>query len=140
MEILTVRLGSQTLGIPSIDVEQILHMVEITRLSHRDPGVSGMLNLHGDILLIADPRARLGLPVATPHPDQRLILIGGQPPFLLWVDEVEALEETDVGTLDVSGREEYPLLSAAATVRGRAVPVLDVAAFRPATSEEGDVA
>jgi chemotaxis signal transduction protein len=106
--LLVVRLSGVAYGLPAVAVERILPMAAVTPLAPSPTGapgpagVVGVLNVHGAVLPVVDPRPRLawggraGLesgPVTesvTPrHPSQRLVLISTPTRYLLWVDEAE---------------------------------------------------
>ena len=87
--VLLVHLADRAYGLPLACVERVLPMAYILPLPESGRDVVGVLNLHGDILPVVDPRPRLGLPTPTRTPEQHLVLIGGRTRFLLWVDSIE---------------------------------------------------
>lgn len=131
MHLLLTRLGPQTLGIPATEVEQIVRMAAVTPLPLDTTDAVGLLNLHGDLLLVVDPRPRMGLPTPLPHPDQRLILVGDEPRYLLWVDAVDAIESAAALPFDHAPNDERSWISSVAMVDGQPLPILNLAALRP---------
>jgi purine-binding chemotaxis protein CheW len=131
MHLLLTRLGPQTMGVPANEVEQIVRMAAVTPLPMDASDAIGLLNMHGDLLLVVDPRPRMGLPTPMPHPDQRLILVGDEPRYLLWVDAVDAIESAAALPLDHSSGDEHAWISSVATIDGQPLPVLNLAALRP---------
>ena len=96
--LLIVRVGSQRYALPAAAVERILPMAALTPLPGTPRDVAGLLNLHGDVLPVVDPRPHLagiaagnaarGAPAA-PDPSQHLVVVVAQTRYLLWVDEAE---------------------------------------------------
>jgi purine-binding chemotaxis protein CheW len=87
--VLLVRLGERAYGLPLASVERVLPMAYVLPLPESSDGLMGMLNLHGQVLPVIDPRARLGLPSPQVAAEHRLLLLRGRAPFLLWVDDVQ---------------------------------------------------
>jgi chemotaxis signal transduction protein len=96
--LLIVRVGGQAFAVPAAAVERILPMAALTALPDAPAGVAGLLNVHGDILPVVDPRPRLlsaapsvgtGTERTQPAPEQRLVLLAARTRYLLWVDEAE---------------------------------------------------
>src|SRR3982074_2664891 len=76
-------------------------------------GFSGMLNLHGQVLPVLDPRPHLGLPTSLPAAEHRLVLIKGGSRFLLWVDSVD-----EVMPFGAEALNDVPAQHASRLVRG----------------------
>jgi purine-binding chemotaxis protein CheW len=130
-DLLLVRVGPQTLGVPALAVEQIIRMAAVTPLFHAPGTTVGVLNVHGDLLLVVDPRPRLGLETPPLHPDQRLILVGNEPRYLLWVDATDVLNSSECRPLDAASREKSPWVASIAMIDGQPLPILDLDALRP---------
>jgi chemotaxis signal transduction protein len=130
--ILLFTLGGARYGLPLTHVERVLPMAAVLRLPDRSSGMLGVLNLHGAVLPVVDPRPRLGIASPTWTADQRLIVLTTPTlRFLLWVDGVE--DVVDQAPEPISG------LSSAASTRltthvlrqpGELVPVLSAAALQ----------
>jgi chemotaxis signal transduction protein len=86
---LLVRLGEHRFGLPLTAVERVLPMAAVLPLPEADSSWLGVLNLHGSVLPVINPRSRLGLPTPGLTADQRLVVLRGEGAFLMWVDEVE---------------------------------------------------
>jgi chemotaxis signal transduction protein len=83
------RLGSRLVAVPALNVERVIRMAAITRLPNLAPGIAGVLNLHGEILPVVDPRGNFNVPTPSPHPDQHLVVLTAHTRYVLWVDHVE---------------------------------------------------
>jgi purine-binding chemotaxis protein CheW len=129
---LLVRLGGSRYGLPLSAVERVLPMAAVVAVPESGNGLLGMLNLHGNVLPVADPRARLGLSRPSVTADHRLILLRGDKPFLLWVDEVE--EVVSLGPEAFSGvpsQQLSPVAPAVVRLGESIVPLLAPAALEP---------
>lgn len=129
--ILVCRLGERRLGILGAAVQRILPMAELTPLPDADNGVVGILNVHGSILPVVDPRLGLGLAPSSPDPTQYLVLVSGEPRYLLWVDAVEDIAHVPAGELRPTGATSGPLMAAVPDVSGPVLPILSTEALRP---------
>jgi chemotaxis signal transduction protein len=99
--LLIVRVGSQRYALPAAAVERILPMAALTPLPGAPRDVAGLLNLHGEILPVVDPRPHLagvalansagsaGSAPAEPDTSQHLVVVVAQTRYLLWVDAAE---------------------------------------------------
>ena len=100
-------------------------MAQVLSLPESGIGLLGMLNLHGHVLPVIDPRPRLGLPSPPPSTEHRLVLVRADAPFLLWVDEVETIK-TVVGS---NVPQASPLAPRVARLGDDLVPILASAAL-----------
>jgi purine-binding chemotaxis protein CheW len=87
--VLLVTVGERQFGLPLDCVERVLPMASVLPLPDGGRSVLGMLNLHGQVLPVVDPRPSLGQPSPALTAEQRLVLLRSSSPFLLWVDCVD---------------------------------------------------
>jgi chemotaxis signal transduction protein len=110
---LIVRLAGRAYGLPARSVERIVPMAEPTPVPAAPASVCGLLNLHGALLPVVDPRPMLGLSTPPFHPEQHLVALSARQRFLLWVDRAELLVTTarqaSEGVLSL-GDEVIPML------------------------------
>ncbi|MCX6023651.1 MAG: chemotaxis protein CheW [Chloroflexi bacterium] len=126
------RVGGRAVGLPSAAVERILRMAALTPLPDAPPGIAGLLNLHGALLPVVDPRPRLGLPLVPWAPDQHLVVMAAAGRFLLWLDRVERIVTVAPHELDrVTTGAAGPFVLWAARIDGEVVPVLSPEALDP---------
>jgi chemotaxis signal transduction protein len=126
------RLGRQEYAVPVSRIERVLRMAALVPLPEAPASVAGLLDLHGDLLPVVDPRPAVGQPPAAPHPDQRLIVIAGSRRYALWVDGVErivAVPPADLRALSAGGGRGPS--AAVAQLAGSVVPVLSPEALDP---------
>jgi purine-binding chemotaxis protein CheW len=129
---LLIRLGDQRYGVPLSAVERVLPMAAVLVLPESDDGLLGMLNLHGSVLPVVDPRARLGLVTPGVAAGQRLILLRGATQFLMWVDEVDdviALSPESVSEVPTS--RTSPVVTSVVRLNETIVPLLAPGALEP---------
>jgi purine-binding chemotaxis protein CheW len=130
--LLLVRLGDRQYGLPLGSVERVLPMAHVPSLPDVGQGLMGMLNLHGQVLPVVDPRARLGLPTPAVAPEHRLVLLGATSRFLLWVDEVdEVVSPTEEELSSVPVQQASPIVPRVLRLGPTVVPVLAPHALEP---------
>jgi chemotaxis signal transduction protein len=94
-------------------------------------GLLGMLNLHGEILPVVDPRPRLGLPSPRVAPEQRLVKMRANVPFLLWVDGVAEVIEEANALSSVPAQHANPIVPRVMRLGDAMIPMLGPAALEP---------
>ena len=90
-EFVTVRLGDQLLGIPVLDVQDVLNAQSITPVPLAPDWVAGVLNLRGRIVTAIDLRARLGLPQRDDDAGRyrmSVVVEQNEAPYSLLIDEI----------------------------------------------------
>jgi chemotaxis signal transduction protein len=129
---LLVRLGGQRYGLPLTAVERVLPMAAVVVVPDTGEGLLGMLNLHGNVLPVADPHARLGMQRPEVAADHRLILLRGTRPFLLWVDEVDEVVVLGADAFSgVPSQQSSPIVPTVVRLGDAIVPLLAPAALEP---------
>jgi chemotaxis signal transduction protein len=102
--VLLLRLGGRRYGLPLGQVERVLPMAAVCPLPDQPTGMLGVLNLHGAVLPVVDPRPRLGLASPAWTADQRLVVLAtASQRFLLWVDELEDVVDHAAEALSAIG-------------------------------------
>ena len=129
--VLLVRLGEGSFGLPLAAVERVLPMAAILPLPDTGSGLLGMLNLHGEILPVVDPRPRLGLPSPRVAPEQRLVKMRANVPFLLWVDGVAEVIEEANALSSVPAQHANPIVPRVMRLGDAMIPMLGPAALEP---------
>ena len=128
--VLLIHLADRACGLPLACVERVLPMAYVLPLPESGRDLAGVLNLHGSILPVVDPRPRLGLPTPPFTPEQHLVLVAGETRFLLWVDSID-----DVVPGVAAQAEPMPQVSpvVAQVIRlgDQIVPILAPTAFEP---------
>src|SRR5579864_4350748 len=132
---LLVRLDERQYGLPLAAVERVLPMAYVLSLPDSDPSLVGVLNLHGNVLPVVDPRPQLGLPSPATKVEQRMVLVRGANPFLLWVDEVNEVVTLSSDQLSgVPAPQASPLVPRVLRLGDAIVPLLAPAALEPRTA------
>jgi purine-binding chemotaxis protein CheW len=130
--VLLVQLGGRRYGLPLTMVERVLPMAYVLPLPDSGQGLLGMLNLHGEVLPVIDPRRRLGLGSPRIVPDHRLVLVHCGSRFLLWVDAIDEVVSGGAEALTVvPAGQTSPLVPRVLRLGEEMVPVLAPAALEP---------
>lgn len=129
---LLVQLGDRQYGLPLMAVERVLPMAQVLSLPDAGHGFVGMLNLHGEVLPVTDPRPRLGLPTPTVSAEHRMVLVRGTHRFLLWVDGVdEVVSLSDDELSGVPAQQASPVVPRVIRLGDALVPLLAPSALEP---------
>lgn len=98
-EFVTIKLAGQLLGIPVLDVHDVLNAQKMTKIPLAPPSVAGVLNLRGRIVTAIDLRVHLGFPPRDAEEKLMSVVVEhkGEPYSLLIdnVGEVLALPDDD---------------------------------------------
>lgn len=131
-DVLVARIGDRAYAVPLAAVERTLPMAALLPLPEVPQGVVGVLDLHGTILPVVDPRPRLGSPTPPYHPGQRLVVIRAGTRFLLWVDGAERITCAATHAFDgMAGPGDGSLMPFLVHVDGESIPVLAPQALDP---------
>ena len=134
--LLVVRIGSVEYAVPAAEVERILPMAALTALPETATDIAGLLDLHGEVLPVVDPRARLGpshgREPAQQQPEQHLLLVTARSRYLLWVDRAERVVQSHPEDwLSVSETAASQLTPYVARLGQDVLPVLSTAELDP---------
>jgi len=98
-EFVTINLMGQLLGIPVLDVHDVLNAQKMTHIPLAPPSIAGVLNLRGRIVTAVDMRTHLGFDARTEDESFMSVVVEhkGEPYSLLIdsVGEVLALPDKD---------------------------------------------
>lgn len=75
LQLVTFRIGDEEFAIPILSVEEIIRMVEITRLPNVPPFVEGVINLRGRVIPVIDLRKRFGLEAKERDERSRILVV-----------------------------------------------------------------
>jgi purine-binding chemotaxis protein CheW len=113
-------------------VERAVQMVAVTPLPAAAPGVAGVVDVQGDVLLVVDPRPALGLEPVAPRLGQHLLVVYARTRFALWVDRVDRVVSTEGNTSGGVDPAAHPGAAARLIhVEEGVVPVLPVETLDP---------
>jgi purine-binding chemotaxis protein CheW len=89
-------LGDLEFALALASVERIVRAVAVTSLPGAPAAVLGVVNVHGDVLPVADMRQRFGLERRPVHPDDHLVLARtARRRLALAVDEARGIVQCD---------------------------------------------
>lgn len=75
LQLVSFNIGEEEFGVDILKVQEIIRMVDITRVPNSPQFVEGVINLRGKVIPIIDLRLRLGLEPKTKDKDTRIIVV-----------------------------------------------------------------
>lgn len=94
------ELGQETYLIEMPFIDEILRLGRISRLPRQKNFIAGVMNIRGNIALIADIRKLIGIPDAPSHDFQKIILIKHENETTGFIaDKVMGIQTFDTGRL-----------------------------------------
>jgi len=124
-------LNSEKYGIDIMDIEEILRMLEITKVPKAPSFVEGIINIRGKVIPIVDLRKKMGIPASEYTNSSRIIVVNlkGKQVGLI-VDQVEEVLRVDSGLVDkapaASTSAECTYIKGVARLQTGMVIILDV--------------
>ena len=108
MKALTLRLQDELFAVEAGSVREILDLVPITEVPNASPFVSGLINVRGRVVPLADLRVMFGMDRPEPDEDTRIVVmevdIDGEPTVAgILADKVH-----DVTDIEAASIEEAP--------------------------------
>lgn len=105
IDVVTLRLGGEVLAIRTRHLREVLEPVDITRVPRAPDFVSGMINVRGAVVPLADLRVTFGMDRRPLGPDSRILVLdltlGGAPAVVgIVADAVHEVTKIDTGTLE----------------------------------------
>lgn len=106
--VVMMRLGGEVMAIPTDCLREILEPVPVTRVPRAGAFSSGLINVRGSVVPLADLRVAFGMPVADASEDTRMVVLdvpvaGETITVAIIADKVH-----DVSEFDPAGLEELP--------------------------------
>ncbi len=89
LQVVSFDLGDEVFAIDIFQVQEIIRMIEITKIPNTPDFVEGVINLRGKVIPVVDLRKRFHLPVKEENPQERIIVakVNNKPVGMI-VDEV----------------------------------------------------
>ena len=108
MTALTIRLGDEQFAVEAESVREILDVVPITHVPNAPDFVSGLINVRGRVVPLADMRVMFDMDRPEPDEDTRIVVMEvdmeGEPTIVgILADKVH-----DVTTIEAASIEEAP--------------------------------
>ena len=134
---LTFTLGSDSYGLPVLNVREIIRLCPITPVPRMPDYVKGVINLRGTVIAVIDLRAKFEMPASTLGDRCCVIIVqirspGGGASTLMGavvdaVEEVVNLASADIEpTPDFGGTLDTRYMLGVATIRGGVRTLLDI--------------
>jgi purine-binding chemotaxis protein CheW len=131
-QIVTFRIDDRFFGVEVQTVREIKSWIETTPLPHTPPHVRGVLNLRGDILVVYDLRARLGLGLTDATPTHVIVVVSVNGRLVgLLVDsvfDILTVGQEDIRPLPEVGSSDAKLLTGVVMREKSLVALLDLEA------------
>lgn len=106
VQLVTLLLENTEFALEVRSVQEIIRLIEITRVPHAPKAVTGVINLRGNIIPVMDLRIKFGLTPIVETDNTRIIISKSEGKKLgLIVDDV-----SEVVTLDVSSVQLPPVV------------------------------
>lgn len=96
----TFTLGDLYLGVPALEVQEVLKYQEMTTVPQAPSEVSGLINLRGDIVCAIDLRRRFGMAPREHKRPMNLVLTKVHHSVSLLVDEISDVVAVDPATFE----------------------------------------
>ncbi|MFO7152515.1 MAG: chemotaxis protein CheW [Bacillota bacterium] len=100
MNVVIFGLGDELFGLDIFELQEIIRMVEITRVPKAPSFVEGVVNLRGMVIPIIDLKKKLGIEGSSPCEERKILIvnIGGQVAGFIvdYVTEVATVNEEDL--------------------------------------------
>lgn len=108
-------IGAQRVAVPVTAVREVLAPAPVTRLPRTPPELPGVRAVRGEVLCLADTAAVLGLSHDRAQEEQHVVVLLGEAPLGLLVDEIAELttiDEAEMGRPPATGSSFANLLTA----------------------------
>jgi purine-binding chemotaxis protein CheW len=101
----TFLIGGHHIGVPVLDVQEVLRAQRLTRVPLANEVVEGLINLRGQIVPALDMRRLLGLAAREAGAEPLSVVVhAASGPVSLQVDEIGDVLELDAGTFEIPPR------------------------------------
>lgn len=126
-----IRLGNETYGILVGKIKEITKPLQITAIPGTAPHIMGLMNLHGEILCIADVKILLNMGKAIPEENSRVVVIKtAEGPVGIFCDEVidiyDIKEKNIEATLSTLSAEISAYIQGMVQVESGLMGILDI--------------
>ncbi|MDX9789697.1 MAG: chemotaxis protein CheW [Candidatus Kapaibacterium sp.] len=75
LQLVSFNIGEEEFGVDILRIQEIIRLVEITRVPNAPPFVEGVINLRGKVIPVIDLRKRLGLSGIEAGVESRIIVV-----------------------------------------------------------------
>ncbi|VAW35112.1 Positive regulator of CheA protein activity (CheW) [hydrothermal vent metagenome] len=75
LQLVTFRLGNEEFSVDILKVQEIIRLMELTRVPKAPEFIEGVINLRGKVIPVMDLRKRFGMPKAEDTSEARIIVV-----------------------------------------------------------------
>ena len=93
-QIVTFRLGREIFGIAILQIQEVLHHRNVTRIPNAPRFVEGVIDLRGRIIPVVDLRRRLGI-AGEYDQERRIVILDLDRPLGIVVDQIDRVFRID---------------------------------------------
>lgn len=131
LQLVSFKLGTEEFGVDILKVQEIIRVVDITRIPQAPSFVEGVINLRGKVIPIADLRKRFGLEPKEYDQNTRIVVVDIEKSIMgLIVDSVSEVLRLPADTLapppDIVTGVDSEYISAVAKMDDRLLIRLDL--------------
>ncbi|PTV93573.1 purine-binding chemotaxis protein CheW [Rhodobacter aestuarii] len=107
IDVVTMRLGKEMLAVAASNLHEILEPVPVTRVPNAGSFVSGLINVRGAVVPLADLRAIFGMEAEETTHDTRMVVLdveleGGATTVAILADKVLDVSALDLESVDAA--------------------------------------
>lgn len=107
-DVLTLRLGGETMAVPAECLREILEPVEVTRVPNAENFAAGLINVRGSVVPLADLRVAFRIPADSGTEDTRMVVLEVRLKGAPMVVAILADKVHEVVSLEFDENEELP--------------------------------
>lgn len=75
LQLVTFKLGAEEFSVEILKVQEIIRLIELTRVPKAPSFIDGVINLRGNVIPVMDLRKRFGIEVTETTNDTRIIIV-----------------------------------------------------------------
>ncbi len=75
LQLVSFNIGEEEFGVDILKVQEIIRLVEITRVPNAPSFVEGVINLRGKVIPVIDLRKRIGMPSIQSSSESRIVVV-----------------------------------------------------------------
>lgn len=75
LQLVSFNIGEEEFGVDILKVQEIIRLVEITRVPNAPSFVEGVINLRGKVIPVIDLRKRIGMESIPPSSESRIVVV-----------------------------------------------------------------
>jgi len=136
LQMVSFHLGEEIFIIDILQIQEIIRMMELSRMPKAPEHIEGVINLRGSVIPVMDLRKRFGIPLPEENGQERIIVIKtADKPMGMIVDAVTEVLRLPPETIDpapaVDSAVDAQFISGVAKVKDKLLFLLDLKQLIP---------